>query len=123
MLVYLGVNPVPGLRQGLFAQGTLDTARLTVLCVPLSAVRTDKPEPYLQVVENDMVAHRPVQTGVQGQARGEWMVAVTGLADKAVVIRGSVGPLRAGNRVKFTTAPAAAAPASAAATATSKPAV
>jgi hypothetical protein len=122
VLVYLGVDPVPGLRQGLFAQGTLDTARVTVLSVPLTAVRTDKPEPYVQVVENSMVAHRSVQTGMQGQAQGEWMVAVTGLADRAVAIRGSVGPLRAGTRVKFTAAPAAAASAPAAAASTPKPA-
>ena len=114
VLVYLGVESVPGLRQGLFAQGSLDTARTSILCVPLSAVRTDQPEPYVQVVENNVIAHKPVQPGVQGRAQGEWMVAVTGLAENTVVIRGSVGPLRAGTKVKFTaapTAPAASAPA------------
>ncbi len=114
VLVYLGMDSVPGLRQGLFAQGTLDTARVSVLSVPLSAVRSDKPEPYVQLVENNVVVHRPVQTGVRGKSQDEAMVGVTGLAPNAVVIRGAVGPLRAGTRVKFTAAPAAAPAASAA---------
>lgn len=104
VLAYLSVAPMPGLRQGLFAQGSLATARVSVLSVPLSAVRTDKPEPYVQVVENNAVAHRSVQTGVQGQAQGETMVALTGLAPNAAVIRGSIGPLRAGTVVRFTQA-------------------
>ena len=114
VLVYLGMDSVPGLRQGLFAQGTLDTARVSVLSVPLSAVRSDKPEPYVQLVENNVVVHRPVQTGVRGKSQDEAMVGVTGLAPNAVVIRGAVGPLRAGTKVKFTAAPAAAPAASAA---------
>ncbi|MEI8326153.1 MAG: efflux RND transporter periplasmic adaptor subunit, partial [Betaproteobacteria bacterium] len=108
VMVYLALQPTPGLRQGLFAQGTLDTARVSLLSVPLSAVRTDKPQPYVQLVENNAVAHKSVRTGVQGQAQDEAMVAVAGLAENAVVIRGSVGPLRAGTRVKFTSQSAAA---------------
>ena len=108
VMVYLALQPTPGLRQGLFAQGTLDTARVSLLSVPLSAVRTDKPQPYVQLVENNAVAHKSVRTGVQGQAQDEAMVAVAGLAENAVVIRGLVGPLRAGTRVKFTSQSAAA---------------
>ncbi len=106
VLVYLALDSVPGLRQGLFAQGTLDTARVSLLSVPLSAVRTDKPEPYVQLVQSGLVLHRPVQTGARGQFQGEAMVAVSGLAPNAVVIRGALGPLREGTRVKFTAAPA-----------------
>jgi RND family efflux transporter MFP subunit len=107
VLAYLSVDNAQGLRQGLFAQGSLDTARVSVLSVPLSAVRTDKPEPYVQVVENNVVVHKPVQTGVQGRAQDEIMVGVTGLAQNALAIRGSVGPLREGTRVKFTAAASA----------------
>src|SRR6185369_657887 len=58
VLAYLEVADVAGLRQGLFAQGTLGTGQLTALAVPLAAVRTDKPAPYVQVVENNQVAHK-----------------------------------------------------------------
>jgi RND family efflux transporter MFP subunit len=101
VLAYLSLDSTVGLRQGLFAQGTLGTARSSALSVPLSAVRTDKPEPYVQVVENMMVAHKPVQLGVRGEADAEPMVAVSGVAENAQVIAGAMGPLREGSAVKF----------------------
>ena len=110
VLVYLRVAATEGLRNGMFAQGTLDTARVRLLAVPLSAVRTDKPEPYVQVVENNTVTHKPVKTGAQGRTQGEWMVAVTGLSEGASVIVGAVGPVREGTRVKFTAVQGPAAP-------------
>jgi membrane fusion protein, multidrug efflux system len=109
VLVYLSIANPAGLRQGLFAQGTLGTAQRSMLAVPLSAVRTDKPAPYVQTIENGQVAQRTVELGPRGDADGEVMVGVKGIADNASVIRGSVGALRAGTAVKFTaTAPAAA---------------
>jgi uncharacterized low-complexity protein len=47
-----GAGRYSGLRQGLFAQGTVATGSASALAVPLPAVRTDKPSPYVQVVEN-----------------------------------------------------------------------
>ena len=102
VLAYLTIGEAAGLRQGLFAQGTLGTGRTSALAVPLSAVRTDKPAPYVQVVENNQVTHRTVEPGARGEAGNETMVAVKGLAEGAIVIRGSVGPLRDGTSVKFT---------------------
>ena len=102
VLAYLSLDNPAGLRQGLFAQGTLGTARASALAVPLSAVRTDKPKPYVQVVEGGMVRHRMVEPGVRGEARNETMVAVTGIAENTVVLAGSVGSLREGTAVKFT---------------------
>ena len=113
VLAYLSVAGREGLRQGLFAQGTLDTAKVRVLAVPLDAVRTDKPEPYVQLVVSNRVQHQPVQTGARGLARTEAMVAVTGVTENALVLRGSVGPLRAGTGVMYTAAPAAESAASA----------
>lgn len=107
VLAYLAIADATGLRQGLFAQGTLATAQLSALAVPLSAVRTDKPTPYVQVVENNQVAHKTVEMGVRGESGKEIMVAVTGVAPGALVIRASAGPLREGTAVKFTTAPGA----------------
>jgi RND family efflux transporter MFP subunit len=114
VLVYLAVTPSEGLRNGLFAQGELATDKVSALSIPVSAVRTEKPEPFVQIVENGQVAHRAVQIGAAGRAEGESMVAVNGLAANTAVIRGPVGPLRAGTTVRLptSTAPAAAAPAS-----------
>jgi RND family efflux transporter MFP subunit len=99
---YLAVVDPTGLRQGLFAQGTLGIGRASALAVPLSAVRTDKPAPYVQVVEDNKVAHKAVATGARGEAEKDSWVGVTGLQPGAAVVRGHVGPLREGTAVKFT---------------------
>jgi RND family efflux transporter MFP subunit len=102
VLAYLAIQDTAGLRQGLFAQGQLATGSAEAVVVPLSAVRTDKPAPYVQVVENGKVAHRAVQPGARGEAEREVLVAVQGLAEGTTVIRGNVGALREGTPVKFT---------------------
>ena len=101
VLVYLALDPAPGLRQGLFVQGMLDTGQQAQLSVPLSAVRTDKPAPYVQLVEHDRVVHRAVQPGPRGQAEGDTMVAVPGIAAGSLVLRGSVGLLAEGTAVRL----------------------
>jgi RND family efflux transporter MFP subunit len=102
VLAYLSIADAAGLRQGLFAQGQLATGRAAGLAVPLSAIRTDKPAPYVQVVENGQVAHKAVTPGARGEAGQETWVGVDGVAEGATVIRGHVGPLREGTPVKFT---------------------
>lgn len=109
VLAYLAIADATGLRQGLFAQGTLGTGKAAALAVPLTAVRTDKPSPYVQVVENNQVLHKPVEPGARGDVARETMVAVKGLNPGAVVIKGHLGTLREGTAVKFTQAPAAGA--------------
>ncbi len=108
VLAYLSIADATGLRQGLFAQGTLGTGQVQALAVPLSAIRTDKPSPYVQVVAGNQVAHKSVELGARGEAGKEIMVAVKGVEPGAVVIRGSLGALREGTQVKFTQAPAVA---------------
>ncbi|MCY1165902.1 Multidrug resistance protein MdtA [compost metagenome] len=122
VLAYLSIdnaangNTLP-LRQGLFAQGTLGTARAMLLAVPLSSVRTDKPAPYVQAIENGKVVHKTVELGTRGTAGNENVVAIQGLAEGTQVIRSSIGYLREGTQVRFTpmtgmqaaSAPAAAA--------------
>ncbi len=104
VLAYLSIDSAAAqaLRQGLFAQGTLGTARASALAVPLASVRTDKPAPYVQAIENAQVVHKTVELGARGSADGVDVVAVKGLADNAVVIGGNVGILREGTPVKFT---------------------
>jgi multidrug efflux system membrane fusion protein len=83
----------------------------------VSAVRTDKPTPYVQAVENGVVVHKSVELGARGAAGSDAVVAVKGLADGAVIVRGEIGALREGTKVRFTQlasaapGPAASAPA------------
>jgi hypothetical protein len=102
VLAYLRLDKPSGLRQGLFAQGTLGTGRASGLVIPLNAVRTDKPAPYAQIVENGVVVHSPLELLARGEFNGEPMVLIKGLNENAVVISGLIGSLRAGTAVRFT---------------------
>lgn len=101
VLVYLSVDSAPGLRQGLFTQGTLVTDHLQALALPLSAVRTDQAQPYVQLVSGNQVLHQAVALGARSDLDGQTLVALTGLAENATVLAGRVGPLRAGTVVRF----------------------
>jgi RND family efflux transporter MFP subunit len=100
VLVYLGVPGREGLRQGAFAQGTLGTRKVEAIAVPLGSVRTDKPQPYVQLIEGDSVRHVQVQTGARLQAGSQTRVVVTGLTDGARVLAPGVGAMREGVKVK-----------------------
>ena len=102
VVVYLGVQGREGLRQGLFSQGTLETQNLQVLAVPLSSVRIDKPQPYVQVVKEGLVQHITVRTGERSEGERQNLVAVTGVSEGEQVLSGSVGALREGVQVQFT---------------------
>jgi membrane fusion protein, multidrug efflux system len=99
VLVYLSVASLPGLRQGLFAQGTLDTVKETVLAAPLSAVRTDKPLPYVQLIKDGRIAHQNVELAGRGEAQGQTMVALKNVAPGAMITRASAGNLRENTKV------------------------
>ncbi len=106
VLVYLGVPGQEGLRQGLFAEGLLGTRSARALAVPLSSVRTDKPLPYVQVVDGDRVRHVSVQTGTRTEKTQQnvtltW-VEVKGLSEDTQVLMASAGAVREGTQVKFT---------------------
>jgi RND family efflux transporter MFP subunit len=108
IVVYLGVQGREGLRQGQFAQGSLGTQSVQVLAVPVSSVRTDKPQPYVQVVQDGKVVHITVRTDVRSEGERESLVAVTGVTEGAQVLSGSVGAVREGVQVKFTAPPQSA---------------
>ncbi len=102
ILVYLSVEPGAGLRQGLFAQGALNIGSTRTLAVPLSAVRTDKPAPYVQLLNQGQVVHQTVIVGARGELADQAMVGVLGVPEDATVLVGSVGSLRAGTLIKLT---------------------
>lgn len=108
VMAYLSVEPgAAGLRQGLFAQGLLGTGSRQVLAVPVSALRVDKAQPYVQTISQGRVLHQSVTPGQRGAVAGEEMVAVD-LPAGTQVLRGSVGALRDGLAVRFTPLEAAA---------------
>ncbi|MCF8159935.1 MAG: efflux RND transporter periplasmic adaptor subunit [Polaromonas sp.] len=100
VLVYLALEPDANLRHGLFAQGSLNIGAITSLALPVSAVRTDKPQAYVQLVNQNRVQHVNVMPGARGDVADVAMVAVTGVAEGSVVIDGAVGSLRVGTLVK-----------------------
>jgi len=114
VLIYLALDKAEGLRHGLFAKGILGLGKTRVLAVPLSAVRTDHAQPYVQVVEQVgdklQVMHKTVTLSVRGmdlaQPESETMVGVTGLDVGSTVLKGQVGALREGLVVKYTARPA-----------------
>lgn len=116
ILMYLGIKGREGLRQGQFAQGSLGTQTVQAIAVPLDSVRTDKPQPYVQVVQDGKVAHITVRTDVRSEGERESLVAVTGVAEGTQVLTGSVGPVREGVVVKFTNPASPVTPANAVST-------
>ena len=90
-----------GLRQGLFAQGSLGTGSTRVSAVPLSSVRTDQAAPYVQLLREGRVVHQPVQLGARGTVGDEVMVGVD-LPPGTQVLRASVGLLRQGLAIRLT---------------------
>ena len=101
VLAYLAVQSNPGLRQGLFAQGRLNIGKLQVLAVPLAAVRTDKPLPYVLLIQDGAVVHQTVELGARGEQADQTMVGIKGLPERSVILSGTLGSQRAGTRVKL----------------------
>lgn len=111
VLLYLQLAAQPGMRQGLFAQGDILTGQREVAAVPLSAVRNDKPAPYVQIIRDGKVAHVAVRLQRQGLAAEEPMVDVSdqaGLEAGTPVLRATAGLIREGTAVRTNAAPSQA---------------
>ena len=100
VLVYLRVPAVAGMRQGLFAQGQIVTGQLNAPAVPLSAVRNDKPQPYVQVLRDGKVAHVTLEGGATGLQGNEPMREVKGLPAGTPVLSAQAGAIRDGTAVR-----------------------
>ena len=106
VMVYLAVDPAPGLRQGLFARGAIDLDRRTALVVPASVVRVDQARPYVLAVVDGKAMPKSVTLGARGDARlgasdDSAVEVVSGLAAGDVLLRASVGNLRPGTPVRL----------------------
>ncbi|MBC7955496.1 MAG: efflux RND transporter periplasmic adaptor subunit [Cytophagales bacterium] len=106
LMVYLALDPHPGLRQGLFAKGSIELQRRSALVVPTSAVRIDQARPYVLAVVDGKVALKNVTLGARGEVSSasgrESVVELTeGLTPGTTVLRGTVGLLREGTPVNL----------------------
>jgi len=99
--VYLSLAPGSGLRHGQFVQGMVHVGQQRSTVVPLTALRTDQPEPYLQLVQDGKVQHVKVTPRARAEVDGQTIVSVQGVAEGAQVISGAVGALREGTPVRL----------------------
>ncbi len=103
VLVYLRVPPAEGMRQGLFAQGQIVTGAVTAPAVPQSAVRNDKPQPYVQVLRDNKIVHVTVEDGATGLQGAEPMREVKGLPAGTQVLSAQAGAIRDGTAIRIGT--------------------
>ncbi|MEF9999920.1 MAG: efflux RND transporter periplasmic adaptor subunit [Comamonas sp.] len=114
--VYLQLRPpaaasgtAPVLRPGMFLQGQIDletSASPAPLVLPLDAVLTDKPQPYVQLVQTTTdgqltIAHRPVSVGARALIDGQAWAAIEGVDEGSRVVAAGAGALREGTRVEI----------------------
>lgn len=102
VLVYLKLQNTQGLRQGLYGQGQLELGRQQVLAVPLEFVRTDKPEPYVQVLVGSRLSHPTVTLGKRGRVGADdsvW-VEIKGVEAGAQVLSSRAGAMREGLNIR-----------------------
>ncbi len=112
VLVYLSVAQHEALKHGLFAQGRIFMGESLSLVVPVSAIRTDKPSPYVQILEGNTVKHQKVSLGKRGEVNDQTVVEVIGLNANSQILSPSLGIVREGSTIRIV-APAVASSASA----------
>jgi HlyD family secretion protein len=85
--VLIALDPSPLLRTGMFARGTVETARSSGVTVPQTAVVVDGDKALVQVVRDGTIETRTVKTGIasdgdieitEGIKEGERVVALAG---------------------------------------------
>jgi RND family efflux transporter MFP subunit len=99
VLIYLGLQSHPLLRQGVFVQGSLGTQKVQAIVVPLESVRSDKTIPYVQTIRDDKVKHIQVELGAKGEANGQAVMALKEIEEGAQLLAPSAGAVRDGTLV------------------------
>ena len=99
VLIYLGLQSHPMLRQGVFVQGSLGTQKVQAIVVPLESVRSDKPMPYVQAIRDDKVMHIQVELGAKGEANGQAVMALKEIEEGTQLLAPSAGAVRDGTLV------------------------
>ena len=97
---YFSLESTTGLRQGLFVQGSLLLGSKVGISAPLSSVRFDKPEPYIQVINDSRIQHVTVKLGEQGEFKGRTMVEIDDINSGTKILNGRLGFIQDGTPVK-----------------------
>jgi RND family efflux transporter MFP subunit len=111
VMVYLALDPVPGLRQGLFARGAIDLQRQPALVLPLSAIRIEQARPYVLLVADGKTQRREVALGrrgdaVFGSATESAVEVLDGVTAGQTVLRGTASTVGSGMAVRLAGTPA-----------------
>lgn len=93
--IFIGTDPA--LRIGAFAHADIETARSNGLAVPNSAVTFRADGAYVQVVENNIVRQRRVETGL---VSGEFVEVTKGLSAGDLVVTRAGTFLRDGDQIR-----------------------
>lgn len=102
VLAYLTLPASPGMRQGLFVQGHVVVGRAQAPLVPASSLRNDRPQPYLQTIEDGRVRHwAPPRLEPGLDAQGQPVLQVPDLAPGTPVLRAQAGLIREGTEVRL----------------------
>lgn len=97
--VYLSLAGGSQLRPGQFVQGRIAIGQIEVLAVPLTVVRTEAPEPFVQVLSQGQVQHQKVRTLGQGRYDNQLYQGIEGIPQGTELLSGSLGVVRAGTTV------------------------
>ena len=125
VMVYLALQPQAGLRQGLFARGSIELQRKEALVAPVASVRVEQARPYVLAVRDGRTLQRTVVLGARGDAQFDGrtepaIVLSAGAAAGDLLLRASAGALRDGTAVRLAAPPPAPAPELAASAAASR---
>jgi len=103
VMAYLSLPAQTPLRHGEFVQGELLLDTEKTLAVPVTAVMRNKPQPYVQVIDNQVVKHVTVTLGAIGRVGTQQYVQIDGLAAGAVVLLAEAGSMAEGTQLKLLT--------------------
>ena len=107
VLVYVQIaNPQNQLRSGMFAEAQLILkTKSGVLALPQNALRKDGNGSYVYAIEGDILARKPVTTGMSGRSGDDYMTEVlSGIDFGTQVIRTDMGSLQPGIHVRINAA-------------------
>jgi RND family efflux transporter MFP subunit len=108
ILVYLRLQPKgEALRQGMFAKGVIRTgSNRELLAAPLSAVRVDEPQPYVWLLDGDLLRKKRVGLGERSLVDDDTLVQITsGVSAGSRILRGGISSVQDGVPVKITALP------------------
>lgn len=98
--IYLSI-PTGKARVGEFATGELTVGSLEGTAVPLDAIRTDQPAPYVQVVRDQTIAHTTVQILATGRVGDNRYAIIEPLSVGSTVLSPTAGLIANGTAVKL----------------------